>query len=182
MRFFIVFLLCIGFLSCRHKEVKNLAIEKKPSAKIDSLSSELTIVDEKFLDNPFQFGKVTVENLRDQFENLKIEKAPVKNVHIKNQIDSILAVKVNHSEFVLYKLPKIQYLESAVVRDENIRFSRDINVGMSKDDFKIKFESLRKREEIPSKIIIGRKDSQEYLIFTFTDGRLAKVEYTGYVD
>ncbi|MEJ2616546.1 MAG: hypothetical protein P8Z35_16440, partial [Ignavibacteriaceae bacterium] len=80
------------------------------------------------------------------------------------------------------KLPKEQYLESAVIKDENILLNKDIHVGMTKQEFKEKFNALKERKYIPSKISIGRKETQEYLVFTFSGNHLKEIEYSGYVD
>jgi hypothetical protein len=53
---------------------------------------------------------------------------------------------------------------------------------MTKEQFKEKFDSLRGRKFIPSKISVGRKETQEYLIFTFSGNQLKEIEYNGYVD
>lgn len=167
------------FSSCKKEEKEILTKENRDE---DDTSTELTIVDEDFIDNPFEFGKVTVDNLRHEFTNIKIEREPIKNLHIKNQIDSILTVRINNSEFILYKLPKEQFLESATIRDKDIKLNKDIHVGITKEQFKEKFDSLRGKKSLPSKILVGRKETQEYLIFTFSNNRLKEIEYNGYVD
>ncbi len=177
--FFIIIIIALLFHGCKKEEKE---IITKENNEEDNTLSELTISDSSFIDNPFQFGKVTEDNLRSEFKDLKIEREPIKNVHVKNQIDSILSIKVDNSEFVLYKLPHEQFLESAVVRDENIRLNKDIHVGMTKDQFKEKFEELKDRKHIPSRILVGRKETQEYLIFSFSNNRLKEIEYNGYVD
>ena len=177
--FFIIFVITFTFQDCKKEEKEILTKEK---SGIDTTQAELTIVDESLIDNPFKFGKVTVDNLKNEFKNMEIQREPIKNLHVKNQVDSILTIKVNKSEFILYKLPKEQYLESAVIRDKNILLNKDIHIGMSKEQFKAKFDSLKGRKYIPSKISVGRKETQEYLIFTFSGDHLKEIEYTGYVD
>ncbi len=176
---FIIIVIAFAFQDCKKEEKEILT---KENNEIDTSQTELTVIDENFIDNPFQFGKVTVDNLQSKFNNLKILKEPIKNMHIKNQVDSILTIKINNSEFILYKLPKEQFLESAVIKDKNILLSKDIHIGMTKNQFKEKFDALKGREYIPSKVSIGRKETQEYLIFTFSGNRLKEIEYNGYVD
>jgi hypothetical protein len=176
---FILIVIALLFQGCKKEEKE---IITKENNEEDTTQSEITITDESFIDDPFQFGKVTEDNLRNTFKDLKIEKEPIKNVHVKNQIDSILSIKVYNSEFVLYKLPHEQFLETAVVRDENIRLNKDIHIGMTKDQFKEKFDELKDHKNIPSRILIGRKETQEYLIFSFSKNRLKEIEYNGYVD
>ena len=177
--FFIAFVLALVFQDCKKEEKEILTKEKND---IDTTQTELTVIDENLIDNPFPFGKVTVDRLKDEYKDLKIQKEPIKNLHVKNQVDSILTIKVDNSEFILYKLPKEQYLESAVIRDKTIVLNKDIHVGMTKEQFKEKFDSLRGRKFIPSKISVGRKETQEYLIFTFSGNQLKEIEYNGYVD
>ena len=177
--FFIVFVLAFTLQDCKKEEKEILT---KGNNEIDTAQTELTIVDESFIDNPFKFGKVTVNNLQNTFKDLKIKKEPIKNLHIKNQVDSILTIKINNSEFILYKLPREQFLESAVIKDQNIILNKDIHVGMTKQEFKEKFDTLKGRKYIPSKVSIGRKETQEYLIFNFSGNHLRDIEYSGYVD
>lgn len=177
--FLIIIVLAFTLQDCKKEEKEILT---KKNNEPDTEQTELTVIDESFIDNPFQFGKVTVNNLRNEFKNIKILKEPVKNLHVKNQIDTILTITVNNSEFILYKLPKEQFLESAVIKDGNILLYKGIHVGMTKDQFKEVFDSLKGKEFIPSKVVVGRKETQEYLIFTFSNNRLKEIEYNGYVD
>jgi hypothetical protein len=177
--FLIVIVVAFTFQDCKKEEKEILT---KVNNEIDTTQTELTIVDESFIDNPFKFGKVTVNNLQNTFRNLKIQRQPIKNIHVKNQVDSILTIKISNSEFILYKLPKEQFLESAVIKDKNIVLNKDIHVGMTKQEFKKKFDALKERKYIPPKISIGRKETQEYLIFTFGGNLLKEIEYSGYVD
>ncbi len=176
---FIIFIIAFTFQACKKEEKEILT---KENNEIDTTQTELTVIDENFIDNPFQFGKVTIENLQKTFKDLKIQGEPIKNLHVKNQVDSILTIKIRDSEFVLYKLPKEQYLESAVIKDKNIVLNKDIHVGMTKQEFKEKFDALKGRKYIPSKVSIGRKETQEYLVFNFSGGHLKEIEYNGYVD
>lgn len=177
--FLVIVIVAFSLQDCK-KEEKEVLTKKNNEA--DTTQTELTVIDESFIDNPFQFGKVTVNNLQNEFKNIKIQKEPIKNLHIKNQIDSIVTVTVNNSEFILYELPQEQFLEGAVIKDKNILLNKDIHVGITKDQFKDKFDSLRGKKYIPSKVLVGRKETQEYLIFTFSGNRLKEIEYTGYVD
>ncbi len=177
--FLIILVLAFTFQDCKKEEKEILT---KENSKIDTTQTEFTFADESFIDNPFKFGKVTVDNLQSAFKNLKIQREPIKNLHVKNQVDSILTVKIDNSEFILYKLPKEQYLESAVIKDKNIMLNKDIHVGMTIQEFKEKFDALKRRKFIPPKISIGRKETQEYLIFTFSGNYLKEIEYNGYVD
>ena len=177
--FFIVFFLIFTFQDCKKEEKEVLT---KDNNEIDTTQTELTLIDENFIDNPFQFGKVTVNNLQNTFKNLKIQREPIKNLHVKNQVDSILTIKFDNSEFILYKLPKEQYLESAVIKDKQIMLNKNIHVGMTKKEFKEKFDALKGRKYIPAKVSIGRKETQEYLIFNFSGNYLKEIEYSGYVD
>lgn len=177
--FVIILIIALLFNGCKKEEKEILTKENKEG---DTTQTELTISDENLIDNPFQFGKVTEDNLRSEFKDLKIQREPIRNVHVKDQIDSILSIKINNSEFVLYKLPDEQFLESAVVRDANIKLNKDIHVGMTKDQFKEKFDELKTMKHIPSRILVGRKDTQEYLIFSFSNKKLKEIEYNGYVD
>jgi hypothetical protein len=181
----ILFLILLGsllFSSCRKDEKEILTKEEKYENPIDTVQGEITIIDESFIDKPFQFGEVTEDKLKQEFKNLEIKAEPIKNLHVRNQVDSILTITINNSEFILYKLPKEQFLESAVIKDGNIVLGKDIHVGMTKDQFKDKFDDLKDRKYIPSKISVGRKETQEYLVFTFKDNKLKEIEYNGYVD
>jgi hypothetical protein len=177
--FLIFIVVAFAFQGCKKEEKEILT---KENSEIDTTQTELTIVDENFIDNPFQFGKVTVNNLQNTFKDLEIQREPIKNLHVKNQVDSILTIRIKNSEFILYKLPKEQYLESAVIKDKNIMLNNDIHIGMTKQEFKEKFEVLKDRKHIPSKVSIGRKETQEYLTFIFGGNLLKKIEYSGYVD
>ena len=177
--FFIIISVAILLQGCKKEEKEILT---KENVEDDTTQTELTISDENFIDKPFQFGKVTVENLRNEFKNLKILREPIKNVHVKDQVDSILTIKIGNSEFILYKLPEQQFLENAIIMDGNIKLNKDIHVGMTKEEFKEKFEELKSKKSIPSRILVGRKETQEYLIFSFKNNRLKEIEYNGYVD
>ena len=179
---YIMLFAAIIFSSCRKDEKEILTKEQRYENPIDTAQGELAIIDEGFIDHPFQFGEVSEENLKHEFNNLEIKAAPIENMHVKNQVDSILTIKSGNSEFIIYKLPAEQFLESAVIRDKNILFYKDIHVGMTKDQFKDKFDDLKGRKYIPSKITVGRKETQEYLVFTFDHGELKEIEYNGYVD
>jgi hypothetical protein len=168
------------FSSC--KEDKQETITKEQNVNADTLQNEISIADEDLINNPFQFGKVSLNILEKEFDNVKVQAKPIKNSYIKNQTDSIFVVKINNSEFVIYKLPDIQYLESALIRDKNILLNRNIHTGMREDEFKQKFDELRDRKYIPKKIIVRRKESQEYLLFSFKNKLLKEIEFVGYVD
>jgi hypothetical protein len=169
------------FSSCK-EDKKEISTKEKSTGETDTLQSELSITDENLMNNPFQLGEVNLDKLKREFTNVKIQARPIKNSYIKNQTDSIFVVKINHSEFVIYKLPKAQYLESALIKDRSILLNRNIYVGMSENEFKQRFDALRDRKYIPLKIIVERKESREYLIFTFENNALKEVEFAGYVD
>lgn len=181
---FILLLFSIAFISCEQnaqEKTKNNSEIKED--KKDSTERDLSILDEEFINHPFEFGDVKIRNLKRSFNKyIKIEKQLTGNIHVKNQTDTLFTIKIKSSTFIIYKIPNQQFLESAEINDEIIKLNRNIFVGISKENFKEKFNELKNKKNIPDSVTVQGEDAEGYLIFTFKNNILNKIEFVGYVD
>lgn len=150
---------------------------------IDSSEADSTIVDETFISKPFDLDTITVKSLRKAYSKyISIKKEAVHNVHVKNQTDTLLTVRIKNSEFIFYKIPGQELLESATINDPVIKLSRKISVGISKEEFKQRFNQLKQWQQLPPTIAVSGEEGEAYIIFTFDKQKLKKIEFVGYVD
>lgn len=178
---FILFL-SIAFVSCRkNSETKDELKNDEDTSQINE--NEISIIDSDFINNPFEFGRIDIQTLKKAFgKECKIKKEPVENIHVEGQIDTVYTVDIKNSQFIIYKIPDNQFLESAEINDSLIMLKRNIRTGILKKDFKEKFIELQNIKNLPDTITVQGEDAEGYLIFTFKNNFLNKIEFVGYVD
>lgn len=179
---FVAAFLFLGFISCKNIEEKT-EIKNKTEELPEESGNEIFIIDVDFINNPFEFGRVNLQVLKKIFgKDRKIKKEPIENLHVEGQTDTLFTVNIKNSQFIIYKIPDNQFLESAEIKDSLIKLNRNIHTGILKKDFKEKFIELKKLNNIPDTVTIQGEDAEGYLIFTFKDNLLNKIEFVGYVD
>ncbi len=182
----LIFSMLLVSYSCDKTKEKQKSTENQ---NVDTLETEDTtavpssILDEDFVNKPFEMDTLTVASLEEAFPRLyKIKKEPIKNVHVKNQIDTLVTVIIKNSQFIFYKTPEHEFITSAIVTNSIIKFSRDIRVGMTQKEFKSKFEKLKNLNALPVEVTISGNEASGNIVFTFKQGKLVKGEFIGYVD
>lgn len=149
----------------------------------DTTTAPNSILDEDFVNKPFEIDTLTVASLEEAFpESYKIKEEPIKNVHVKSQTDTLVTVTIKNSQFIFYKTSEREFITSATVTNSIIKFSRDIKVGMTQKEFKSKFEKLKNVNALPPEITISGNEASGNVVFTFKQGKLIKGEFIGYID
>jgi hypothetical protein len=149
----------------------------------DSTVVDSSIVDSDFVKKPFDLDTLTINNLRKHYSKfIRINREPVQNVHVKNQTDTLLTVRIKNSEFIFYKIPGRELLESATIKDPLIKLSRRIAVGMTIDELKSRFSQLKQFPQIPPTLTVSGEEGEGYVVFTFDKKKLIKIEFFAYLD
>jgi hypothetical protein len=176
--FFIIFLI----ISIQKDKAKELKLWDN-DLTVNSMEVDSSIVDAAFVKKPFRMDTITISNLRKLYSKfIKIGKEPIQNLHIQTQTDTLITVKIKNSEFIFYKIPGQEFLESATVKDSVIKFSRQILVGMTVSEFMSRFDQLKQLQQISPTLSISGEEGDGYFIFTFYKKKLIKVEFFGYID
>jgi hypothetical protein len=153
------------------------------SLNADSTAVDSSIVDSEFVKKPFDLDTLTINNLRKLYSKFfSIKKEPIQNVHVKNQTDTLVTVRIKNSDFIFYRIPGQEFLESATIKDPLIKLSRNITIGMTAEQFKSRFEQLKQSQQLPPTLTVSGEEGDGYVVFTFDKKRLIKVEFFGYLD
>jgi hypothetical protein len=143
----------------------------------------LTIVDERLVNNPFNFGADPLTYLTTKIPGSPpdIEISLISNLFYVDKIDSSFSIKFETDEFYVYQLRlRKNILTSAVVYSNRFKTSHGIQTGMTKAEI-IKLLSMYPLETIPKYLILSNVDT-ESLRLIFDNETLTKIEFYGYID
>jgi hypothetical protein len=137
--------LAIIFLNCsQYKSKPETDIEVKRITDQDSRGSrnpiliEYRITNNDFALHPFPVMP-TPKNIHQVFKlKFQLKKVPFNNVH-SNAIDTIYRFSYGKSTINFYKSATKSLLQDAVIADAEIKLSKEVAVGISKEDFLRKF-------------------------------------------
>lgn len=128
------------------------------------------------------FGKDFYSILRD-VGHYELEKLPRENIHIDNQVDTILNARFDYSTIEYFKSQAGDdgFMLSANIRSPKVALRKGIKTGMSKADFIALFEELKGKEEF-NVITISDLEGLQSVDFLFVNDKLAEINFIGYFD
>jgi hypothetical protein len=151
-----------------------------PQSQQDTLTIEHDIAHQ-----PFLLDTISLEAIQLLFgEGWEIKKQPVVNRFIRNQTDTLITIKKNHSYICLYAVSKADknFYQSARIQDPLPIFQQDLHIGQSKKEIQALFPELKSARGIPDLVKIGAGEAGDYLYLFFEKGILRKVEFKPYLD
>ena len=160
---------------------KGIGITDSPGGHQSSPNTQNPIPyleNDSFATNPFS-KRITIHNIEAEYGgSFELIKNPVTNTHSESVIDTIFNFIGSNTFIEIYKAESNEILKSVKISSGEIKLKRNIEVGMSKADFDLKFDTI-----IDSDIIqIGNLEQTAVLTFYFAEKKLNSIHYKGYVN
>jgi hypothetical protein len=92
--------------------------------------------------------------------------------------DTIIELKNNNVFFKFYKVDSLVMIDYFEIKTDEILLYKNIHVGMSKQNFITKFDSIN----FNNRLEIGNLERTSVYSFLFKQDTLSMIEYTGYID
>jgi hypothetical protein len=195
MRYLLLILILLS--SCKTERISDKqesAVVRAPSAQADKMiagaennevisdsiniqTSAFHLTDNQIAVNPFESD---FETMLRSIREYEIDKESKENIHVENQIDTILTVRFDNSSIQYFKGKPNSFILGAKIKTAKINFKRSIKIGMSKAHFFQLFAELT--SEDVNKVTITDLEGLQTVDFIFVDDKLFEVQFHGYID
>ena len=153
---------------------QNQGFEKK------SKGDSLIIVDSELTYNPFGFSRNPLGHLLS-IKDIQIEKVPIENRHIKNQVDTSFKITVGPDFFKVYKAASKNFLTEANIYSKRFSLYQEIRVGLTKTEFRKKMNNYNIKT-VPDHVRLKNLHVSEWIDLRFENDTLVEIKFKGYVD
>lgn len=181
---FIIFCALL-LLNCSSKKAEKQIIPAAPKQNTYVPNLDTLTIEHEMAHQPFLTDTISVEAIKTLFgKQSQINKKPIKNRHIQDQMDTLITVKKGRSYVRLYVVSNADkcFYEAAEIQDALPILQKSIRIGQSKKDIQQEFPALAKATVIPDYIEIAAGEGTDYLYLIFQNDKLQKVEYHPYLD
>lgn len=146
---------------------------------IEMEGDTLVIVHSEFVRDPFGIG----ESPRAYFlkKGVPTKSVPRPNLHIQNQIDTLLLAQDDLNSFQIYKAEESEFMTEAEIKSEDYLVQSQLKVGMSKTDFKQLF-GFDAASELPGYIRVRDFEYMTWMDFNFREEILIRIRYYAQYD
>ncbi len=142
---------------------------------------ELTIVDPDYVWLPLETGDLTWENVILEIPKpFSIEKQPIRNQLVANQIDTLVTISQAKVALVFYRSPEDNIIVSGTISDASLPFKNGIKVGINKLTFASGFETLDP-STLPDLVKVTNKEQDRVISYYFQNDTLARIELTNFI-
>jgi len=147
-----------------------------------AIDSGARVIDNNFAYHPFENE---FEGILNEVGDYELEKEPFKNIHMDDQVDTILHIRFDDSSIDYYKetTQTEGIILTADIKSSRVTFKKGIKIGMSQQALLELFEdqNLDLSENI-DRILVEDEEQFNSVELIFIDRKLSQVKYTGYFD
>lgn len=182
-RILIIAVTLISAVSCKQNETRKVQITEQLPTVESSAGKEIedpAIVNSKqFVENDsLQMQLYSDLEKLTETRTFEVDRKPVNNRHVDNEVDTIITQKADKIELTSYKTASEEWIYKAVITNADLKFSESIQVGMEKDAL----GKILKKELNSDLIEVGNLERTSVFIFHFEDEILREIEFDGYLD
>ncbi len=169
-------------LSTEDLSLINYPLKDWDSYQEPETPSEITIVDEDYVWLPLETGDLTWENVILALPKpYSIEKEPIENQLVSNQIDTLVTISQPHVKLKFYRSPENNVFINGVVSDASINFKKGLKIGVGKSEFAAVFEKLKPHSILPDLVKVSSKDQDRVISYYFQNDTLVRIELTNFI-
>jgi hypothetical protein len=139
----------------------------------------LVITKSDLLTNPFDLGDNPRSFLTKSAS--RIDKTPIGNLHLENQIDTIYSIHIQKDIFQIYKSQTNDILFDAIITSKNFPIHGILEIGMKKSKIKRNLK-INYKGECPDIVKITDFEYMSWLNLFFEKNRLKTIRYTANFD
>jgi hypothetical protein len=139
----------------------------------------LVITKSDLLTNPFGLGNNLISFLTKSAS--RIDKTPIGNLHLENQIDTVYSIHIQKDLFQIYQSQTNDILFDAIITSKNFPIHGILEIGMKKSKIKRNLK-INYKGEYPDMVKITDFEYMSWLNLFFEKKRLKTIRYTANFD